>query len=294
MNGLISTLQSILKTVSFVDVIDIGLVTILVYQLMKLIKNTRVGQILKGIAFLALSYFIAKQVGLRTVGFILEKLFDIGMIALIVVFQPELRRMLEHVGQTQVSQIKIFGRRFENIEDISRAWVGAINNICEAVNNLSKSKTGALMVLEKKIMLQDIIRTGVIIDSKPSSQLIENLFFKNTPLHDGGVVFRNGRIYAAGCLLPLSQNTKISKELGTRHRAALGMSEVSDAIVIVVSEETGVISVAENGHLTRRLSVKGLKYRLEKSIIIDFNNIENFSISPSYEKEKEEKDGENE
>lgn len=292
MNGLTNTLQSVFKTVSFVDVIDIGLVTILVYQLMKLIKNTRVGQILKGIAFLALSYFVAKQVGLRTVGFLLEKLFDIGMIALVVVFQPELRRMLEHVGQTQVPQIKIFGKRSDNLEDVNRLWVEAINGICESVNYLSKSEIGALIVLEKKIILQDVIRTGVIIDSKPSSQLIENLFFKNAPLHDGGVIFRNGRIYAAGCLLPLSQNTKISKELGTRHRAALGISEVSDAIVIVVSEETGVISVAENGHLTRKLSVKGLKYRLERSIIIDFNNVGNFSISSSYE--KEENDGKNE
>ena len=266
-----NTLTSVLKTVSFVDALDIILVAILIYQLMRLIKNTRVAQILKGVVILAVSYFIAKQVGLRTIGFILEKLFDIGIVALVVVFQPELRRMLEHVGQTQVSPMKIFNKNNNYINIKNKLWMKAIDNICEAVMLFSQTKTGALIVLEKNINLQDIIRTGTILDSIPSSQLIENLFFKNSPLHDGGVIFQDGRVLAAGCLLPLSQNLKISKELGTRHRAALGMSEVSDAVVIVVSEETGVISVAQEGHLTRKLTVKGLKQRLENEMIVNLD-----------------------
>lgn len=268
-------LNSIVKTISFSDVIDVVLVTILIYQLMKLIKDTRVARIVKGLIFLIIVYFVAKQLGLRTVRFILEKLFDIGIVALVVVFQPELRRMLEHVGQTQVSTIKIFGKSYNDIDISNRLWQKSINNICEAVSNLSQNKTGALIVLEKNIKLQDIIRTGTIIDALPSSQMIENIFFKNSPLHDGGMVIRDGRLFAAGCLLPLSQNYKISKELGTRHRAALGMSEVSDAIIVVVSEETGVISVAQEGHLTRRLSVNGLKHRLEREMIV---NVEEHKI----------------
>ncbi len=268
-------LNSILKTISFADVIDVVLVAILIYQLMKLIKDTRVARIVKGLIFLIIVYFLAKQFGLRTVRFILEKLFDIGIVALVVVFQPELRRMLEHVGQTQVSTIKIFGKSYNDIDISNRLWQKSINNVCEAVSNLSQNKTGALIVLEKNIKLQDIIRTGTIIDALPSSQMIENIFFKNSPLHDGGMIIRDGKLFAAGCLLPLSQNFKISKELGTRHRAALGMSEISDAIIVVVSEETGVISVAQEGHLTRRLSVNGLKHRLEKEMII---NIEEHKI----------------
>lgn len=268
MEVLINTLTSILKTISFIDIIDIGLVSILIYQLMKFIKDTRVAQILKGVVILALIYFLAKQIGLRTIGFILEKLFDIGIVMLVVVFQPELRRMLEHVGQTQVTQVKFFSKHHNEKEMKNKFWLEAISNICEAIQSLSESQTGALIVLEKNIKLQDIVMTGTILDSLPSSQLIENLFFKNSPLHDGGVIFRDGRVLAAGCLLPLSQNFKISKELGTRHRAALGMSEVSDAIIIVVSEETGVISVAQSGHLTRRLSIKGLKKRLEQTMIV--------------------------
>lgn len=268
-------LNSILKTISFADVIDVVLVAILIYQLMKLIKDTRVARIVKGLIFLIIVYFLAKQFGLRTVRFILEKLFDIGIVALVVVFQPELRRMLEHVGQTQVSTIKIFGKSYNDIDISNRLWQKSINNICEAVSNLSQNKTGALIVLEKNIKLQDIIRTGTIIDAVPSSQMIENIFFKNSPLHDGGMIIRDGKLFAAGCLLPLSQNFKISKELGTRHRAALGMSEISDAIIVVVSEETGVISVAQEGHLTRRLSVNGLKHRLEREMII---NVEEHKI----------------
>ncbi|MBP0979526.1 MAG: diadenylate cyclase CdaA [Oscillospiraceae bacterium] len=267
MEVLINTLTSILKTISFVDIIDVSLVSILIYQLMKFIKDTRVAQILKGVAILAIVYFLAKQIGLRTIGFILEKIFDIGIVMLVVVFQPELRRMLEHVGQTQVTPVKFFGRSHSDQEIKNQLWLEAIENICEAVESLSKSQTGALIVLEKNIKLQDIVMTGTVLDSSPSAQLIENLFFKNSPLHDGGVIFRDGRVFAAGCLLPLSQNLKISKELGTRHRAALGMSEISDAVVIVVSEETGVISVAQSGHLARKLSLKGLKIRLEQTMI---------------------------
>lgn len=284
MEVFINTLTSIFKTISFVDLIDIILVTILVYQLMKLIVNTRVAQILKGVTILAVVHFFAKQIGLRTIGFILEKLFNIGIIALVVVFQPELRRMLEHVGQTQVYQMKIFGKNTGYLDEQNKLWIRAINHICDAVDSLSKSKTGALMVLEKNIKLQDIIRTGTILDSIPSPQLIQNLFFKNSPLHDGGVVFRDGKVFAAGCLLPLSQNLKISKELGTRHRAALGISEVSDAIAIVVSEETGVISVAEDGHLTRKLSVTGLKNRLNRNFIIDLDDSSKYHFNFSNRK----------
>ncbi len=275
MDILVNTLKSVLKTLSIIDILDIVLVAILIYYLMKFIKDTRVAQILKGIVILALSYFVAKQIGLRTIGFVLETLFDIGIVMLVVVFQPELRRMLEHIGQTRGSPIKIFNKKDDYITLKNKMWFKAINNLCGAVMNLSQSNTGALVVLEKNIRLQDIVRTGTILNADPSVELIENLFFKNSPLHDGGVVFRDGKVFAAGCLLPLSQNLKISKELGTRHRAALGMSEISDAAVVVVSEETGTISLAQGGHLIRNVTIKGLKNRLENELILKTNSSTN-------------------
>ena len=268
MDILLSTFVSIFKTIAIIDILDIVLVAVLIYYLMKFIKDTRVAQILKGVAILAISYFVAKQIGLRTIGFILEKLFDIGIVMLVVVFQPELRRMLEHVGQTQVSQIRMFNKKDDYISLKNKLWKKTIDNLCQAMMSLSESHTGALIVLERNMKLQDVVRTGTVLDAEPSVELIENLFFKNSPLHDGGVVFRDGKVFAAGCLFPLSQNLKISKELGTRHRAALGLSEVSDAVVIVVSEETGTISLAQDGHLIRSLTVKGLKSRLESQLIL--------------------------
>jgi diadenylate cyclase len=171
--------------------------------------------------------------------------------------------MLEHIGQTRVSPFRFFIKNRDDEEE-NKLWMKIIDTICNATESLSATQTGALIVVERKIRLDDIVNTGTIIESKINEQLIENIFFKNAPLHDGGMVIRNGKIYAAGCVLPLSQNTKLSKDLGTRHRAALGISENSDAIVIVVSEETGIISVAQNGYLARKLSTKALKYRLEK------------------------------
>ena len=270
MDVLYNTIISILKTVSLINIIDILLVFIIIYQLMKLVKDTRVAQILKGVALLVAAYIMATLLGLKTIGFLLTKVFEIGIIALIVVFQPELRRMLEHMGQTQVSNIKLFTKSDDAVNFQNKQWIIAIDAICNAVCDFSKSNTGALIVLERTTKLQDIIDTGTILDSVPSKQLIENIFFKNSPLHDGGVVFRDGKLFAAACLLPLSQNTKISKELGTRHRAGLGISEVSDAVVIIVSEETGVVSLCQSGHLARSISNKGLRNRLQTVMITNF------------------------
>ncbi len=249
------------------DYLDIIVVAFLVYYLTKLVKETRAVQLLKGVAALALVYFVAAFAQLQTLQFIMNTVLSTGVLALIILFQPELRRVLERVAQTQfVTLKKLFSSgetTIENFEETSNC----IDIVCEASKSLSKTRTGALMVFERETKLGEIIKTGTVVDAEPSTELIGNLFYVNTPLHDGAMVIRGGRLYASGCFLPLSQNYTISKEMGTRHRAALGMSENSDAVVVVVSEETGIISIAENGKIDRNYTPEGLKKRLRRELL---------------------------
>ncbi len=249
------------------DYLDILVVAFLVYYLAKLVKETRAVQLLKGIGALVLVYLVAALAELKTLQFIMNTLISTGVLALVILFQPEIRRVLERLAQTQLGTLRKFFGGEENNQQHLAATSHCIDIVCEACRSLSKSRTGALMVFERETKLGEIIKTGTVVDAEPSTELIGNLFFVNTPLHDGAMVIREGRLYASGCFLPLSQNYTISKEMGTRHRAALGMSENSDAVIVVVSEETGVISVAENGQIDRNYSPESLKKRLRRELL---------------------------
>ncbi len=248
------------------DVVDILLVTYVIYKAFTIVRETRAMQLFKGILLLLGLYALVSWIQLDTMKYLMEQVFQVGLFALFVVFQPELRRGLEQAGRTKISDVGIFGgaRADDNLEE---HWNQAITCISDASNSLSRQKVGALMVLERKTRLGEIIKTGTIIDSTPSAELIGNIFFHNSPLHDGAMVIRDGRLHAAGCYLPLSDNHEISREMGTRHRAGLGMSENSDAVVVIVSEETGNISVAMNGQITRDYTPETLKELLLAEIL---------------------------
>lgn len=251
------------------DFIDICVVAYVMFQLIKLLRETRSIQLVKGLLALVAVYLAAYILQLRSIIFLMQNVFQIGAIALIVLFQPELRKVLEQVGRTRVSALgSVFGSTSDNETEIMHRWEETINAVCDACATMSRQKVGALMIFERSTPLGDVISTGTIVDAQPSYELINNLFFKNSPLHDGAVILRNGRILAAGCVLPLSANFTISRELGTRHRAALGMSENSDALSLVVSEENGKISMAENGVLKRDLSIDELRSELRKGLIM--------------------------
>lgn len=234
------------------DLLDIVLVTLLIYEAIKLIRGSRTYQLIKGIILLAIGYLLIKFFDMEASEFIFSKLFENALIILTVLFAPELRNMLERFGRRSFSGFSLFGSK--NKQAFQKEISDTVNNFCKAAGDLSETKTGALVVFEKDGSIQDIINTGTVLDAKSSPELFNGLFFKNSALHDGAVVVRDGRIYAAGCILPLTQNNSLDSELGTRHRAALGMSEQSDAVVVVVSEENGYISVARDGELKRDIT----------------------------------------
>ena len=241
-------------------IIDISIVSYVVYKLLLLIRETRAEQVLKGLTILLFATKLSEWLQLNTIYWILKNTATVGVIALLIVFQPELRKALEQIGRG-----RIFDRLTFIQEDKDPLFF--INEIARAVQDMARAKIGALIVIERKTGISDVIETGVKIDGELSGSLLENIFVPNTPLHDGAVIVRGYRIAAAGCFLPLTENGNINKQLGTRHRAALGISENSDAIAIVVSEETGVISIAHNGKLTRYLDSKGLKEILKKGYV---------------------------
>ena len=250
------------KAIGIWDILDIVIVALLIYQVIKLIRETRAMQLAKGLILLLLLYFVAYNLNMKTVRFIMQNVVATGVLALVIVFQPELRRMLEHVAQTKLNKLNIFQSSQDKDSELTGVWNESISVIANACETLSKTKTGALIVFERQTKLGEIIKTGTVVDATPSNELIGNLFFVNSPLHDGAMIIRDGRICASGCFLPLSQNYTISKEMGTRHRAALGVSENSDAVVVVVSEETGTISIAEGGVIERNFTIPQLEKRL--------------------------------
>lgn len=248
------------------DVVDILIVAFLVYEIMVLVRQTRAAQLAKGILILLLSNWLASVFQLRTVSYVLNSVMQVGFIALIVVFQPELRRALEQVGRTDIFAVRLFRNEQANA-DLRQRWQNAAVAICDSAEQLSDSRTGALIVLERKTNLGEIIKTGTPMNADINPEVLGTIFYEGTPLHDGAVVVRDGRIQAAGCFLPLSNNLEIGKDMGTRHRAALGMSENSDAVIVVVSEETGIISMAKNGVLIRRLDRQNLFRLLEGDVV---------------------------
>ncbi len=248
-NGL-SMIWSVLQTMTILDVIDILLMSYLVYLLIKLVRETRANQLIKGIALVVLVYFVSSLIGFRSITYVTEMVLDVGLLAIIIMFQPEIRRALEKAGRTKLG-IKIFNLSYQS-DDVIANWKTAIDAVCDSCEELSKTKTGALIVLERQTRLGEQIESGTMLNAVPSKELFGNIFYPNTPLHDGAVIIRDGIILAAACFLPKPQKEElINKKLGSRHRAAIGMSENSDAVIIVVSEETGQISIADNGKLTR-------------------------------------------
>ena len=239
---------------------EILIFTYLFYKLLNIIKETRAWQLLKGIIFLVLITALSDILGFRTLSFVLNNTFNLMAIGVFVIFQPELRRGLEQIGR---SSLKGF---FSSDVDITNT-TNTIEELVRGCMELSKTSTGALIVIERDTKIGDIINTGITLDSEVTAELMINIFTPNTPLHDGAIIIRNNRIKAATCYLPLTDNRDISKELGTRHRAAIGATEVSDAIVIVVSEETGKVSFIMNGEITRGLQGDQLRVLLRENLI---------------------------
>lgn len=237
---------------SIISIIDIIIVAVVIYKLMMIIKGTRAVQLIKGLGVLILASLVSNLVGFRTFGWILSQLQTVLVVALPVVFQPELRRALEQLGRGKFFARPMMMLNQETLQNL-------INELIKGVKLLSKNNFGALIIIERETGINDYIETGTKIDGLVSTEFLVNLFIPKSPLHDGAVIIRGDRVIAAGCFLPLSENPNLSKELGTRHRAALGMTEQSDAIAVIVSEETGVISVAEEGRLTRYLDENTLK-----------------------------------
>ncbi len=257
--------ENVLKQISMLrvtDVIDILIVTFLVYKGLKFIRDTRTVQLLKGIVVLIVIMQASYFLNLHTVYYLLSNAMQLGFIAILIVFQPELRRALEQLGRTSMGQWFNFEEQ-NNTAEVETM----ISEIVKSCVSMSKSKIGALIVIERDIKIGDIIGTGIKLHSDITAELLINIFIPKTPLHDGALIIRQGRIEAASCFLPLSQNPNLSKELGTRHRAGVGISEESDAVVVIVSEETGNISLALGGELFVKLSADGLKNRLLKLLV---------------------------
>lgn len=245
-------LGGVFSNVRVRDVIDIVIVALVFYKLFTLIKETRAEQLTKGIIILLVLTKVTGLLELFTINWILNNAMTVGTLALLIVFQPELRRGLEYIGRSKLLSKSLIEMRGESLTQV-------VEEILEAVASLSRQKIGALIVLERETGLNEVAQTGTSINGLVSSDLLINIFIPNTPLHDGAVIIKEDKIKAAACFLPLTENSGLSKELGTRHRAALGISERSDSISIVVSEETGGISIAENGTIARHLDIKTLK-----------------------------------
>ncbi len=256
---MIVQLQGLVSTIGVLDIIDIVVVAYFLYRVYLMLKNTRAATLVKGLLVLVGFMIICRTLNLHVISWLLEKSMTVIMVALPVVFQPELRRALEQIGR---------GKLFRKGSELDEQEVNAmLDAIASATKAMSAAKVGALMVFERATGLVERIETGVPIDGLVSSGLIQNIFVKDTPLHDGAVIIRGNRVVAACCLLPLTENRNLSQELGTRHRAAIGLSEQSDAMVLVVSEETGAISIARNGELMRYLTVDDVKDILRNAIV---------------------------
>ena len=248
------------RTISFIDIIDILIVAYIIYRVMKLLKDTSAERLIKGIIILVGIMLLASMLHLTMISWLLQQALNVGLFAIVVVFQPELRRLLEQIGKGNFSRLIVPADAPDEVESMITATVSACAD-------MSRTKTGALIVFERRERLGEIISTGTMVDAAPSAELIKNIFFKNSPLHDGAMIVRAGRVCAAGCVLPLSGNQSLSRDLGTRHRAAVGMSESADSVLVVVSEETGSISVAIGGMLKRHLSPDMLRKLLENELL---------------------------
>lgn len=265
MDRVLSLMEDIgryLTLLKITDFLDVAIIFFLVYKLLSLVKSTRAENILKGIGIFMLALLAARALNLRAVYYVLKSVAEMGILALIILFQPEIRQILEKLGSKNIRLMRVF--RSENeITELEKA----IDQTVVACSEMSRTRTGVLMVFERNINLDDIVRTGTELDCEIVSELLKNIFFVKAPMHDGAVIVRHGRIVGGGCMLPLSKNVNLSRDLGMRHRAGIGMSENSDAVVVIVSEETGSISVAIGGMLKRHLMPETLGKLLRNELM---------------------------
>ena len=243
---------TLISSIRINDVLDILITAFVIYKILGFIKQTRAQQLVKGLLIIVAAYFASALLDLNTINWLLKGLFTFGLFAVVVIFQPELRRGLEFMGRSKFSVGSISQLDSEKAKHI-------VDEISSAAGEFSQSRTGALIVFEREIALDDVMESGTQLNAEISAQLLGNIFYEGAPLHDGAVIIRGDRIYAAGCVLPLTENKNLNKSLGTRHRAGIGISERSDALVLIVSEETGIISVAEDGRLRRFLDEKDVE-----------------------------------
>lgn len=275
-----------LLNISFSDIVDIALLATLLYYVYRFVRERRAGKLALGLALLVILYAVTSLCNMYTMSFLLQNVFQIGLLALVILFQPELRAALEKVGGDPLRSLK----NLTEPKEIA-ARTAMIDNVCIAAGEMSRDRTGALIVLERETKLGDIMKTGVLIDAVVSQNLIRNIFFNKASLHDGAMIISGDRIAAAGCFLPLSQNSRISKDKGTRHRAGVGISEVSDAAVVIVSEETGEISLALGGELIGGQNYSTLRQQLTTLLLGDPQNKKRIKIGKKNRTENPDKPG---
>lgn len=263
-----------LSNIRVFDIIDIIVIAFLIYKVVEFFRESRSGQLAKGILVILVLYGLATWAEMITLRWLLSRVVSYGIIAVAIVFQPEIRRALERMGRSSISPLNK-----NQIGDTYGYLGSSIDAICKAAGTMQESKIGALIVIERETQLGEIIDTGTVIDAETTSSLICNIFFPKSPLHDGAMIIRDGRIYAAGCILPLTSNDTINSQLGTRHRAAIGMSENSDAVIIVVSEETGNISIAHDGNLKRDFNAVKLRAELDSVFATNKKSVSGSKIS---------------
>lgn len=277
------------RSIEIWDVVDILVIALLTYRLILLVQKTNSSRILKGVALVLVALWLSSG-RLRALNYLIGHIVDIGILALLILFQPEIRRVLESMGSSRFSFLKLFARPQLDRQTLERA----IEQTVSACGEMSKTRTGALIVFERDIQLDEHVRSGTTLDAEISSELIKNIFFVKAPMHDGAAIVRNGRLLGAGCMLPLSRNVNLSRDLGMRHRAGIGMSENSDAVVVLVSEETGSISVAVGGMLKRHLMMETLEQLLCNELLPQEENEENKAkkkVGRLIQKQKGRKDG---
>lgn len=245
------------------DILDVAIMAFLIYRMTSLVKSTQAGNIFKGVAVIVFTVWGSQALHLRGVHYILSHLLEWGVLALIILFQPEIRQLLEQLGSRNIKLLQTLMPQQKKITEVEQA----IDQTVVACTEMSRSRTGVLIVFERKNLLDNLVRSGTKLDAAVSGELLKNIFFVKAPMHDGAVIIRNGRILGAGCMLPLSKNVNLSRDLGMRHRAGIGMSENSDAVVVIVSEETGSISVALGGMLKRHLMPETLGQLLRNELV---------------------------
>ena len=234
-----------LLSLQITDIVDIAIMIFVLYKLLTLVRSTKAANLLKGLLFFLAMLVLSNAFHLNGINYLMSRMVNVGILALIILFQPEIRRVLEQMGSKRI--IALFTHT-----EVSSAVEQTISQTVLACEDMSRTRTGALIVFEREMLLDDLVQSGTVLDASVSSELLKNIFFVKAPMHDGAVIIRNGRILGAGCMLPLSNNVNLSRDLGMRHRAGIGMSEHSDAVVVIVSEETGSISVAVGGMLKRQ------------------------------------------